>query len=546
MQSTEPVQASIKSWKFIDQIQPHGKMADELEIQIRAIPHNAIGGEMLGKLLNLLHDQPLDQPLEHGEGVRELERIAESQGLKFPKGKFLFLGLGHGKLFSHSNLNLDLEQISDLQKWAIGMKNQEGVAYIIDSDLLELKFQAKDSGFVSSHSAEGTSSALNRKTITANEHANNDVDDVTNQWYQMEQELQSKTQEILKLRETLVQKTTEKERIQKLLNLKTQTENSNELGSSQQTQSGGTGVVSESLENEPPGYNRDFDEVNYIKSEKNCSSKVDRPATFPTPMAVRSLETCQLPKQKPDVDRISRETQCEKEFRSEDDEMVCQSVSCHHTGFDGFFPVTLKNFGLNVFDEDSEDLLTHIEEVNRCAEEAGEMGATESQKIRLLMMSLPKEMKYVESFVPKAKKTEYKDFCGEVVKILGDKIRIAMNKFITTQRGPDESILKYFNRIALLYKNGNALVGTDWERDSGHVTAVYTKIYQALSDDGKLQLNRRLEDKLEQRILNIFELRRVLVEISKIRKEKTIEIRSFKLDTKSHQLSILQNNQLNN
>ena len=89
------------------------------------------------------------------------------------------------------------------------------------------------------------------------------------------------------------------------------------------------------------------------------------------------------------------------------------------------------------------------------------------------MMSLPKEMKYVESFVSTAKKSEYKDFSEEVVKILSDKIRIVMNKFLTTQRGPGESMLKYFNRIVQMYKNSNVLVGTDWEMDSGLVTAVY-------------------------------------------------------------------------
>ena len=337
MQSTEPVQASIKSWKFIDQIQPRGKMAEESEIQIRAVPHNAIGEEMLGKLLNLLHDRPLDQPLDRLEGVGKLERIAESQGLKFPKDIFLFLGLGHGKLFSHSNLNLDLEQISDLQKWANGMKNQEGVAYIIDSDLLEHKFL--DSGFVSSHqqthikepaslnSTEGTSSALNLKTANehtaANGHADNDVDG-TNRWNQMEQELQSKTQEILKLRETLVQKTNEKEKIQKLLEL-TQLQ-TKELGSSQRTQSEDP-VVEESLENKRSGYNDDFDEVNSIKSEKDRT----------TSMSIRSLETCQLPKRKPNV---------ETEFWSEDDEMVAtnpifetQTISCNQTGSDYFFPM---------------------------------------------------------------------------------------------------------------------------------------------------------------------------------------------------------------
>lgn len=194
-----------------------------------------------------------------------------------------------------------------------------------------------------------------------------------------------------------------------------------------------------------------------------------------------------------------------------------------------FFPVTLKTFGLRVFDEDSGDLLSHIEEVNRCADEAGEMGATEFQKIRLLMMSLPKDMKYVESFVPVAKKNEYKDFSDEVVKILSDKIRTAMNKFLQARRDPGESILKFFNRIVQMYKDGNALVGTDWENDSGHVTGVYTKMYQALYDGEKNELDRRLDRKLENQTLTVCQLKNELIDINKLsRSEPKLRIRKFK------------------
>ena len=389
---------------------------------------------------------------------------------------------------------------------------------------IQANAEQQDTGYQTGRISDGTMSKLNS------------LDTAYSVVEKLEEELKSKTQEILKLQETLRRHEEEKEDISKnFVLVKRQIEDRlQDLSESQRTQSEDNGVVEESLEFKRSGYNDDVDEVNSIKSEK------DRP----TSMSIRSLETCQPPMRKPNV---------ETEFWSEDDEMVAtnpifetQTISCNQTGFDNFFQVNLKNYGLSVFDEDSGDLLTHIEEVNRCAEEAGEMGATEFQKIRLLMMSLPKEMKYVESFVPTAKKTEYKDFSEEVVKILSDKIRTVMNKFLTTQRGPGESILKFFHRISQMYKNSNALVGTDWEMDAGHVTGIYTKIHQALSDAEKHELNRRLDDKLEKRNLTVFELRRVLVEISKLRSQKPIEIRSFKLDTKTHHLTIMQNEELNN
>ena len=203
-----------------------------------------------------------------------------------------------------------------------------------------------------------------------------------------------------------------------------------------------------------------------------------------------------------------------------------------------FFPVTPKNFGLSVFDEESSDLISHVEEVDRAAEEAGEMGATEFQKIRLLMMSLPKSMKYVESFVPPEKKNNYGQFSAEVVKILSDKIRQVMNKFIDTQRAPGESILKYFNRITQMYKNSNFLIGTLWENDASHITCIYTKVYQALYEGERNELDRRLDGKLENRTLTVCELKKELVDINKLSSPK---IRAEKAGNSNRVLAVTEN-----
>ena len=72
-----------------------------------------------------------------------------------------------------------------------------------------------------------------------------------------------------------------------------------------------------------------------------------------------------------------------------------------------------------------------------------------------------------------------------------------------------------------MYKNGNALVGTDWERDFGHVTAIYTKIYQALSYEEKQALDMHLDNKLEMQKLTMAELRKVLLDIYKLKKRQS-------------------------
>ena len=349
------------------------------------------------------------------------------------------------------------------------------------------------------------------------ENAITNINDQQQRW--MEEELQSKTQEILKLQETLRRQEEEKEDISKLLeSSKRQIEGqrSQDLSESQRTQSDahGTGRVEvESAEKSsgtlPPGYN--FQDV---------GRKQDRPTLSPSltvPYIAQEEEHKSAEQiEQTDVDMTTRELPLEtKLWYSDRNHISNPIIEC-----DSFFPVTLKNFGLSVFDEDSGDLLTHIEEVNRCAEEAGEMGATEFQKIRLLMLSLPKELKYVENFIPPEKKSKYDDFSSELVRILSDKIRTAMNKFLTSQRGPGESILKYFNRIVQFYKNSNVIAGTDWESDPSHVTGVYTKVYQALCDEEKHELDRRLDTKVENKTLTVSHLKKELVAISKSMKPK--------------------------
>lgn len=186
----------------------------------------------------------------------------------------------------------------------------------------------------------------------------------------------------------------------------------------------------------------------------------------------------------------------------------------------GGHAITPKYYGITTYDEKDEDLYSHVEKVNRAAEEAGEHGATESQKIRLLMMSLPKSLQYVENYIPRVKRASYREYSNELIRILSDKVRVTMDEFMAAQRKPGESITKYFIRVLQLYKASNALHGEEWQEQTVHITALYTKLHGSLYDVEKAELNRRLDSKLERGSLTVAELKRELVDINKLASQK--------------------------
>ena len=184
--------------------------------------------------------------------------------------------------------------------------------------------------------------------------------------------------------------------------------------------------------------------------------------------------------------------------------------------------ITPKQFGITVYNPENMDLLTHVEKVNQAAQEAEEFGASEKQKNRLLMKTLPPEMAYVEYFIPPEKQNSYREFSNEVVNILGDKVRIRMEQFLLIRREPEENLLKYLVRMLKLYKTQS--MGNDWEENPHLTPPVYSKVYAALTPEEKVELNIRLDGELELGKLTISKLKEVFVHISKMNRKMKNEI----------------------
>ena len=103
---------------------------------------------------------------------------------------------------------------------------------------------------------------------------------------------------------------------------------------------------------------------------------------------------------------------------------------------------------------------------------------------------------------------------------MGEKVMCTMDKFLSTTREPGETLLKYFFRCIQLYKGSNNISGTDWENDSIHASALYSKIYSALYEEERREISRRLDHLLENGTLTVSRLKLEMIDISKMSNSK--------------------------
>ena len=174
-----------------------------------------------------------------------------------------------------------------------------------------------------------------------------------------------------------------------------------------------------------------------------------------------------------------------------------------------------KDFGLTQWNPLEMDILTHLDSMAKCVAEARSMGATESNLIRLLMRTMPDNYKFLSEFVAPYMRNTYENFAMEVARILSERAPTQMATFLQATRKPEEHLLAYFYRISSLYKSSNGLIGNEWQHNPTHVTAILAKVSEALDENGKNELTRRLE-KFETEDITTDRLKTELVEVSKL------------------------------
>ena len=179
---------------------------------------------------------------------------------------------------------------------------------------------------------------------------------------------------------------------------------------------------------------------------------------------------------------------------------------------------TLKMLNIKQYNPDITDISTHVETVTRVLEQMDVR--PESQKIRLLVASLPDSHSHFERAVSQKRRKKFRLFSQELVNIMGTKVRVASDRFMQCHRNRGEDILRFFFRLCDLYKSSKGIMGDEWQDESVHTSHVYTKLYESLYQDERFMLERKLDHQLEKGNLTIHRIKKELIEINKMAQDK--------------------------
>ena len=181
---------------------------------------------------------------------------------------------------------------------------------------------------------------------------------------------------------------------------------------------------------------------------------------------------------------------------------------------------TLKKLNIQKFDPEQMDIISHVEKVTKILEEVNVR--PESQKIRLLVASLPTTMDHYEKAVPSRYKQNYHRFSRELIKIMGCKVRIASHRFMECHRRRGEDILRFFFRLCDLFKASKGLshIGHEWETNPKFTSLIYTKLYENLYTEEQTELERRVDRFVESGTLTVARLKKQIIHINKMASSK--------------------------
>ena len=167
---------------------------------------------------------------------------------------------------------------------------------------------------------------------------------------------------------------------------------------------------------------------------------------------------------------------------------------------------TLKMLNIKQYNPDITDISTHVETVTRILKQMDVR--PESQKIRLLVASLPDSHSHFERAVSQKKRKKFRLFSQELINIMGTKVRVASDRFMQCHRNRGEDILRFFFRLCDLYKSSKGIMGDEWQDESVHTSHVYTKLYESLYQDERFMLERKLDHQLEKGNLTIHRIKK--------------------------------------
>ena len=192
------------------------------------------------------------------------------------------------------------------------------------------------------------------------------------------------------------------------------------------------------------------------------------------------------------------------------DETMNQSNSATKSSF----TATPSKFGMKSWDPKDCGFMEHLIRLEMGLKQSENKGCDLDTRENLILMTLPAEFSYVNEYV-KGSRTTMEDFKKKLVELIIGSNTDQTQHLMQCQRKVGEHILSYLNRLQNIYSYCSNKSESEMENDSWGVRIVYQKIVGAMGEAAKLELQRQVEDKVEQGNLTFSALKDAVVKAAR-------------------------------
>ena len=178
--------------------------------------------------------------------------------------------------------------------------------------------------------------------------------------------------------------------------------------------------------------------------------------------------------------------------------------------------ITPTKFGMKTWEPLSCSFLDHLVRLEMGVNAAIAAGVEQKMIENLIIMTLPAEYNYVNEFHPPSERVgDLGAFRKKLVELIMGTSTGQASEFMCAQRKPSENVLSYFQRLRNLLLYSSGVPEKSLENDLWSIRMVYQKICAALNNNGVSELERLVEDKLDNGSLTYSELKKAVIKAAR-------------------------------
>ena len=179
------------------------------------------------------------------------------------------------------------------------------------------------------------------------------------------------------------------------------------------------------------------------------------------------------------------------------------------------FVATPQKFGMPVWSEVECTFLEHLMHCDMGLEHAKQKGIKLPELQNLLLLTLPRDYKFVAAYMTDDDKSTLEKFRSKLMELImgtnWDQTAVAMN----AHRQPNEKILSFLLRVANTYKFSIGAQDADLENDAGFCNMMYSRIMESLPVIAKAEFQRGCEQKLKSGNFKFADLKNEVIQIAR-------------------------------